>query len=57
VRDDQLRLRAAVLSSDGQQRLAAEATGPATDAMGIGQQVAAELTEAGAAELIADARR
>lgn len=57
VADNRLRLRAAVLSADGDQRIAAEASGPPEDAIAIGQDVAEQLRSDGADELIAAARR
>ena len=48
-------LRAAVLSPDGSRRLAADLTGPATDAESVGQAVAKVLLDGGAAELLRQA--
>lgn len=52
---DQLIVDAIVLSHDGRQRLFAQATGAATEAKAMGQAVAHELLQQGAASLIADA--
>jgi hydroxymethylbilane synthase len=49
----ELRLTAAVLSHDGQKRLAAEAAGSIADAIELGRRVAAQLLDQGAAALIA----
>lgn len=56
VEDQQLHLDAVVLSADGRQRLAADATGPADAADELGRQVAEALLEQGAARLLEDAR-
>ena len=55
--DGQLVLEAAVLSIDGRQRLTALRQGAPADAAALGKDAADELTAAGAAELIRDARR
>ena len=52
----QLRLDGVVLSVDGRQRLMASAVGASTDAEKIGKDVARELIDQGAAQLIAAAR-
>lgn len=56
MEDQQLRLEAVVLHPDGTARLAAEETAAAANAIALGQQVADELLQKGAAELIAAAR-
>lgn len=57
VVEGQLRLEAVVLSPDGRQRLAASGSADAVAAVELGQQVAQELLDRGAAELIAAARK
>jgi hydroxymethylbilane synthase len=52
----QLRLDGVVLSVDGRQRLMASAVGASTDAEKVGKDVARELIDQGAAQLIAAAR-
>lgn len=52
-----LRLEAAVLSVDGQQRLVADRTAPIDAPTTLGRQVAEELLASGAGELLAEARR
>src|SRR5439155_4052663 len=47
-----LTLRAAVLSPDGSQRLEAQATGPASEAERLGETVAQQLRDQGAAALL-----
>jgi hydroxymethylbilane synthase len=56
VENDRLVLDAAVLSSDGERRLAAHASGSLDEAIALGKQVAEALVEQGAAELIAVSR-
>jgi hydroxymethylbilane synthase len=56
MEDQQLRLEAVVLHPDGTARLAAEGMAAAANATALGQQVADELLQKGAAELIAAAR-
>jgi porphobilinogen deaminase len=46
-----------VLSADGRKKLVASQTGTIDTAQALGQQVAHELLAAGAAELVAAARR
>jgi hydroxymethylbilane synthase len=57
VQHGRLRLRAAVLSADGQQRITAEVAGAPTDAVPIGREVAGQLKAAGAEQLILSARQ
>jgi hydroxymethylbilane synthase len=52
----ELRLTAAVLSHDGQKRVAAEAASSIDDAVELGRRVAAQLLDQGAASLIALSR-
>jgi hydroxymethylbilane synthase len=52
--DDELYLRAAVLATDGSDAIRLSATGPASDPAGLGRRLAADLLEAGAAELMGD---
>ncbi|MDX2062842.1 MAG: hydroxymethylbilane synthase [Bacteroidia bacterium] len=52
----ELRLRAEVYSPDGQQRLQAEATGPAEAPQALGTQVAQALLAQGAAALVTQSR-
>jgi hydroxymethylbilane synthase len=56
VTDGRLLLDAAVLSLDGQRRLAASATGFLEEAVDIGLQVARQLLDQGAQELIESSR-
>lgn len=56
MQDSQLKLDAVVLHPNGTARLAAEGTAAAVNAAALGQQVADELLQKGAAELIAAAR-
>jgi hydroxymethylbilane synthase len=53
VEDGQLHLRAAVLSPDGQRRVADEHGGPADAPEAVGRELAARLLAAGAGELLA----
>ena len=55
IHQGQLLLDAIVLSSDGSQRLLAQARGAIQDAVEIGQTAARQLLDQGAAPLIADA--
>jgi hydroxymethylbilane synthase len=55
-RGGRLLLEAVVLSGDGRTRIASQVEGLAGQAVGVGQQAAAELLQQGAAELIAAAR-
>lgn len=57
VVEGRLQLDAAVLSSDGRERLANSAAGPPTEAEPLGAEVARALLAAGADRLIATARR
>ena len=50
--DDEVFLRAVVLAPDGSDALRLSATGPASDAEGVGRRLAAELLELGAADLM-----
>jgi hydroxymethylbilane synthase len=50
--ENELHLWAVVLSIDGTRRLFAEARGPVNDAVSLGEQVARELREAGASDLM-----
>ncbi len=52
VEGERLRLRAAVLSADGRQRIAAEHNGTAEDAEAVGQQLAQMMLASGARELL-----
>ena len=52
-----LRLDGVVLSTDGSKRITASQSGQLEDATEIGNIVAQELLELGAAELIADSRQ
>jgi hydroxymethylbilane synthase len=52
VEGDRLRLRGVVLPPDGTQRVAAEITGPANDAEGLGRRLATMLLATGARELL-----
>jgi hydroxymethylbilane synthase len=52
VEGDLLLLRAAVLSADGKQRIAAEHSGTAEDAEAVGQQLAQMMLASGARELL-----
>ena len=54
--DGQLLLEAAVLSTDGRQRIAGSAVAAASDAVALGARLAATLVAQGASELIAQAR-
>ncbi|HEY2827283.1 MAG TPA: hydroxymethylbilane synthase [Pirellulales bacterium] len=54
--DGRLHLSACVLGRDGVQRLDADRLGNAADAVQIGRQVAEQLLDAGAAELIEESR-
>jgi hydroxymethylbilane synthase len=56
VEDGALHLTAAVMSGDGQTRLMANAVGQPADAANLGRDVAANLLDQGAAELIRNAR-
>ncbi len=56
VEPGELRIDAAVLAADGSQRLAECATGAASDASALGQQVATRLLAAGADRLITQSR-
>jgi hydroxymethylbilane synthase len=56
LENQQLRLEAVVLHPDGTARLAAEGSAVAVNAAALGQQVADDLLQKGAAELIAAAR-
>ena len=56
VADDQLSLRARVLSVDGQRQVEGSIIGSVTEAFEVGQRLAQQLSEQGAAELIATAR-
>jgi hydroxymethylbilane synthase len=47
-----LRLRAAVLATDGSRRIAGEESGPVTDPAAVGARLAARLRQQGAAELL-----
>lgn len=49
---DRLKLRAAVLSPDGKQRIAAENSGAAKDAEAVGRQLAQRMLASGARELL-----
>jgi len=55
VEEDELTLKAVVLSRDGQKRLHSKKTGPAADPVAIGDQVAEDLLRQGAGPLIATA--
>ncbi len=57
VESGQLQLDAVVMSDDGQQRIAATASADPNNAVQLGEQVAHNLSEQGALELIAHARR
>jgi hydroxymethylbilane synthase len=57
VDDNNLILDAVVLSDDGRQRLFATGSGPLQAAEQLGQQIAAELSNQGALQLIEHARR
>jgi hydroxymethylbilane synthase len=52
VEGDRLLLRAAVLSPDGEQRIAAEHNGAAADAEAVGQQLAQRMLASGAGALL-----
>ena len=56
VQNGQLRLDGAVLSVDGQQRIASRAEGPPENAGEVGRKVAADLIAQGAEDLIAASR-
>jgi hydroxymethylbilane synthase len=49
---DELRMRAAVMSTDGRRVLRAHGTAPAADAFRLGRDLAAELLRSGAADLL-----
>jgi hydroxymethylbilane synthase len=51
---DQIRMRAAVMSTDGRRVLRAHGGGPAADARRLGRDLAAELLSRGAADLISE---
>jgi hydroxymethylbilane synthase len=55
--DDGLELMAAVISLDGGQMLLASGHGVSADAPALGARIASQLLEAGAAEILEDARR
>jgi len=54
VEGDRLLLRAAVLSADGKQRIAAEHSGAAENAEAVGQQLAQMMLASGARELLSN---
>ena len=56
VEGERLLLRAAVLSADGKQRIAAEHSGAAENAEAVGQQLAQMMLASGARELLSEPR-